>query len=219
MKIENSLAMAAVALIGFVAAPVGAQTVYLNRDNISVAVGAGTSPGTFNNTFVYGGTIEKVIDAPSADAAEFHSQETHIWFTANDAGGGLELLFDFQISYDITTLHFWNYNEESYDVDNVEFTFFDAANQELGSLSVAPALGGSPAIYAEDILLPAPLNVRYVSAFLTGSNRQVDFQNMGFTATVSAVPEPASVVMLSLGLATLPLVVRRSRSKGWSTRC
>lgn len=188
-----------------------AQTVYLNQGNITVSVGAGTSPGTFNNTFTDGATITKVIDAPTADAAEFHNQQTHIWYTANSVGGGLELLFDFGQAYDIQTLHFWNYDGEAYDVDSVSFRFFDVGNQQVGALSVQPALGSSPAIYAQDIALAAPLNVRYVSAFLTGSNRQVDFQNIGFTA-VASVPEPDAFALVAVGgLMLLPAWLRRRR--------
>jgi len=188
-----------------------AAPIYLNESNISVAVGAGTSAGTFNNTFS-GGTIDKVIDAPSADATEFHNQTTHIWFTADEVGGGLELLFDFGLEYDITTLSFWNYTAESFDVDNIDFTFFNTSNDIVGTLSVLPALGSSPGILAEDIILPAPLNVQYVTAFLTGDNKQVDFQNMGFTAEVStptSVPEPGMIGLLMIGIMGL-LVNRRS---------
>ena len=64
------------------------ESLYLNIDNISVSVGSGTSSGSFNNTFSNGNTIDKVIDAPSADAEEFHNQTTHIWFTAAETGGG-----------------------------------------------------------------------------------------------------------------------------------
>ncbi len=206
---------AAVALSATAAAAV---PVYLNIDNISVAVGPGTSDGDFHNTFSSGQTIDKVIDAPSADATELHSQTTHIWFTADQAGGGLELLFDFQIEYDINTLHFWNYNSESYDVDEVAFVFFDGANAQVGALSVEPALGSTPAIAAEDITLSAPLNVRYVSAFLTGTNRQVDFQNIGFTAEVSVpqpgpgvVPVPAAAPLLAGAMGALALAARRRR--------
>lgn len=191
-----------------------AQSVYLNKDNISVTVGAGTSPGSFNNTFANGATIEKVIDAPSAAAAEFHNQQTHIWFTANAVGGGLELLFDLGRSYDIKTLHFWNYDGEAFDVDNVAFSFFGSTNAWVGALSIQPALGSSPAIFAQDIELEAPLNVRYVSAFLTGSNRQVDFQNIGFTA-VTSVPEPQSVAMLTAGLLGLAAARRRAGRRAW----
>jgi hypothetical protein len=205
-----SISFAAVTGIScLVAGSAAAQTVYLNKENISVSVGSGTSPGSFNNTFANGATIQKVIDAPSAIASEFHDQQTHIWFTSNNVGGGLQLLFDFQKSYDIKTLHFWNYDEESYDVDSLAFSFYDASNLQIGSLSITPALGSSPAIFAQDIPLAAPLNVRYVSAFLTGSNREVDFQNIGFTASVSAVPEPESYALMVVGLMALGAYSRR----------
>ncbi len=191
-------------------ASVVASPIYLNSANITVAVGPGTSPGTFNNTFNGGQTIVKVIDAPSATASEIHDQTTHIWFTAAQTGGGLELLFDFGVEYDINTLHFWNYNAEGFDVDNVDFVFFNDANVQVGTLSVAPALGASPAIFAQDIPLAAPLNVRYVTAFLTGSNGEVDFQNIGFTADLSTpVPEPTAVSALGIGLLGLIAAFRR----------
>lgn len=206
------------AILAMAVATSAQASVYLNKDLITVAVGSGTSAGTFNNTFDGGQTIEKVIDAPSADAIEYHNQTTHIWFTANENGGGLELVFDFQAEYDISTLHFWNYDGESYDVDNIDFTFFNAENVQVGALSVAPALGTSPGITAQDIILAAPLNVRYVTAFLTGSNRQVDFQNIGFTATVSeqlpAVPEPATWAMMLVGFGTVGYSMRRRKTAG-----
>jgi hypothetical protein len=86
-------------------------------------------------------------------------------------------------------------------VDNIAFTFFNSSNVEVGAVSLAPALGSSPGIRAQDLALAAPLNVRYVTAFLTGTNRQVDFQNIGFTAEVSAVPEPATTLLMALGIA------------------
>lgn len=193
----------------FATGSVFAAPVYLNFDNISVAVGSGTSPGSFNNTFNNGNTIDKVIDAPSADAEEFHNQTTHIWFTADLIGGGLELLFDFGQSFDISTLHFWNYTSESFDVDNIDFTFFDQNNSQVGALSVQPSLGSSPGILSEDINLAAPLNVQFVTAFLTGSNRQVDFQNIGFTAEISQVPVPGAVWLFGSGLVGLIGIARR----------
>jgi hypothetical protein len=208
-----TITVAALTMLGVVTAH--AAPVYLNKTNISVAVGPGTSPGTFNNTFAGGNTIEKVIDAPSADAVEFHDQVTHIWFTANQVGGGLELLFDFGQEYDINTLHFWNYTGEGFDVDNISFTMFNALNAQVGSLSVTPALGSNPGIRAQDISLAAPLNVQFVTAFLSGNNGQVDFQNIGFTGEVSdpvnPVSEPISVVLLATGLYGLRLTRRSKR--------
>ena len=115
-----------------------AAPIYLNEANISVSVGSGTSPGSFNNTFSGGQTINKVIDAPSATSEEFHNQATHIWYTADEIGGGLELLFDFGQEYDLNTLHFWNYTSENFDVDNIAFTFFSSANSQVGILDVLP---------------------------------------------------------------------------------
>jgi ABC-type amino acid transport substrate-binding protein len=210
-----SLFAAIAALVG---APAAAQSQYLNESNITVEVGAGTSPGSFNNTFANGASIVKVIDADSAAATEFHDQSTHIWFTAAQPGGGLELRFDFQTEYDLATLHFWNYTAEGFDVDNIAFTFFDGLNQQVGTLSIAPALGTSPGITAQDIGLAAPLNVRYVTAFLTGSNQQVDFQNIGFTATASTpttpttpIPEPSTYGLMMFGLAAVAAAARRRR--------
>ena len=206
-------------------ASVLATPIYLNQSNITVAVGAGTTATTSNNTFNGGQTINKVIDAPSADAEEFHNQTTHIWYS----GGGLELLFDFQTQYDLTTLHFWNYTGEGFDVDNIDFTFFDATSTEVGSLTITPALGTSPGITAQDIVLAAPLNVEFVTAFLTGTNGEVDFQNIGFTANLSTdrcltnpsdpicspdpgpatVPEPGMLVLLMAGLLGVVFARRR----------
>lgn len=184
---------------------------------MTVEVGPGTSAGgSSNNTYSYGYGIEKVIDAPSADAEEFHSQQTHIWYTFAP-GGGLELRFDLGQSYDISTLHFWNYNGEAYDVDQIDFSFFDAANTSVGGLTINPALGSPGGIEAEDISLAAPLNVRYVTAFLTGTNGQVDFQNMGFTAEVSAVPEPAAWAMMIAGLGFAGAGLRRRGVAGATT--
>ncbi len=203
-----------------------AAPIYLNESNISVSVGSNTTATSSNNTFSGGQTINKVMDASSADAEESHTQTTHIWYS----GGTLELLFNFGTQYDLNTLHFWNYTTESYDVDNINFTFFDGSNSEVGFIDVLPNLGTAPGITAQDITLPAPLNVQYVSALLSGSNGQIDFQNIGFTAELSTdrcltnpndpicdngnepveVPEPGSMLLMILGLASLRLARYRS---------
>lgn len=224
----NYKCLAAVAIPAFVcAASTQAASVYLNKDNISVSVGAGTSPGSFNNTVTAGGfgtlenAIQKVIDAPSATASEDHSQTTHIWYTATEPGGGLELVFDFGVSYDISTLHFWNYAFDNFSVDKVEFSFFDSLDNLIGEETILPAPSGSESnITAQDYALVSPLNTRKVVAFLTGDNRQVDFQNIGFTAKVSdpdldpasPVPLPASALLLLCGLGGLMATRRRKKA-------
>lgn len=206
---DDTINKAALLVVGiFVALDANSASVYLNQENIDVSVGSGTSLGTFNNTFLNGQTILKVIDAPSAEAAEYHNQTTHVWFTASEIGGGLELVFDFGQIYNISTLHFWNYTGEDYDVDNIDFQFFDSEMDLLGNLSISPSLGTSPGILAEDIELSAPINIQYVTAFLTGSNGEVDFQNMGFTAT--PVPVPAAIWLFGSALFPLISVLRRN---------
>ncbi|WP_425091878.1 VPLPA-CTERM sorting domain-containing protein [Tropicimonas sp. S265A] len=192
-----------------------AAPVYLNIDNMSVSVGSGTGPGSSNNTFNGGQTIDKVIDAPSATASEDHTQTTHIWYTFSNPSDGLELIFDFGVSYDITTLHFWNYAFDNFSVDKVEFSFFNSVDQLIGQETIMPTPSGSESnITAQDYALVSPLNTKSVKAFLTGTNGQVDFQNIGFTATVSdpdldpdpnpnVVPLPASAFLLLGGLAGL----------------
>lgn len=223
-KTIKLIAAATVATLGG-SALAHAAPVYLNISNIDVAVGAGTTSTTANNTYDYLMGIEKVIDAPTADASETHSQITHIWYSG-PVGSGLELEFDFRQQYDLTTLHFWNYNGETFDVDTIEFTFFDETKTQVGALTINPALGASPAIFAEDIALAAPLNVQFVTAFLSGTNGQVDFQNIGFTASLStdrcqtnpndpictpsdSVPAPAGLGLLGLGLLSLGALGRR----------
>lgn len=178
MSLKRLLALTLLA--GLTAFPVRAE--YLNIDNITVEIDPDAPKGLSNNTFSGGRTIDKVIDAPSADAEEFHNQATHIWFYFKDPSQGLNLIFDLKRDYDINTLHFWNYTGEGYDVDRITFTFYNKDREELGTRSLEPALGSVPGIRAQDILLNAPLNVRYVRAVLTGTNGHIDFQNIGFTA-------------------------------------
>jgi len=157
--------------------------VYLNDQNISVALGASMDPEPFANHTTAEGLM-RLIDAPAADAPEDHTQSTHVWVS----GGHLELDFDLAVEYDLQSLHIWNYFGEGFDVDNIDFLFYDAKGAPVGSLlGVEPALGGAGGnpIFAEDIPLSFPSKVRFVNATLTGSNGEVDLNNIGFTGESS----------------------------------
>jgi len=206
---SSSLLAAGAFALALVARPAQAAPIYLNFQNISVALGASMAAEPFANQTT-ATSLANVIDAPSADAAEEHTQPAHVWVS----GGSLELDFDFGLEYDLTTLHFWNYFGEAYDVDDVDLTFFDADMTPVGQLlDVMPALGGggSNPIYAEDYELAFPSKVRFVNVVLSGSNGEVDFNNIGFTGEVS-VPEPAAALLLaSVGLSGL---ARRRFARG-----
>lgn len=190
-----------------------AAPVYLNAaSGVTVALGgshdaavaANPTYGPFANLSI-AASLANVINAPTASAAEFHSSpSSHVWVS----GGHLELVFDFGAEYDLSAMHFWNYHSEDYDVDQIVFTFYDGAGALVGSLTEEPRLGntdgsdGTP-ITPEAYLLDFPRQVRYVNAWLTGSNGQVDFNNIGFTAVLSnldpdpsSVPEPSSLALL-----------------------
>ena len=164
--------------------------VYLNDQNISVALGASMDPEPFANHTTAEGLM-RLIDAPAADAPEDHTQSTHVWVS----GGHLELDFDLAVEYDLQSLHIWNYFGEGFDVDNIDFLFYDAKGAPVGSLlGVEPALGGAGGnpIFAENIPLSFPSQVRFVNAVLSGSNGQVDFNNLGFTGAQSCPPASSS---------------------------
>ncbi len=124
----------------------------------------------------------------------------------------MELDFDLGMEVDLITFHFWNYHSESYDVDDIDLTFFDSSMQLVGTFDdISPALGNATGldatpIFAEDSAL-ATSGVQFVNAALSGSNGQVDFSNIGFTA----VPEPTSGSLLLLGLSVISARARIRR--------
>ncbi len=212
-KLKMLKVLSAAVLLGVVSGVANAIPIYLNDQNITVSLGSGMAAEPFaNQTTAI--ALANVIDALSADAPENHiSPTTHIWVS----GGSLKLDFDFGVEYDLTTLHFWNYFAESFDVDNIDFGFFDASMSFAGELlNVGPALGGggSNPILAEDYALSFPSKVRFVNVVLTGTNGEVDFNNIGFTGEVSLVPESRAAWLLFVGLVAMLRVKRRAATRG-----
>ncbi len=184
---------------------------YLNDQNITVALGSSMAPEPFSNRSTVD-SLASIIDAPSATVSEEHNQSTHVWIN----GGTLELDFDLGTEYDLTMFHFWNYSGEGFDVDEIDFAFFDNSNNPVGSLlDVMLALGSNP-IFADDYALSFPSNVRFVNAVLSGTNNQVDFINMGFTGELSStvIPEPSTWTLFTLCAAVVGLSRKRNRRKG-----
>ncbi|QDV45140.1 hypothetical protein Enr13x_50140 [Stieleria neptunia] len=189
-----------------------AELVFLNNSNASVALGASMDAEPFANRST-ADSLASMMDLPTADATEFHNQSTHVWVS----GGMLEVDFDLGVEYDLTSFHLWNYVTETYDVDRVDLRFLNASATQVGDFSVInPAFGntqGSEAfpIVGETIAIGDPKNVRFVNAVFSGTNNQVDFNNVGFTGQLSAVPEPGTVAMLA-AVTGLFFTARRRRS-------
>jgi hypothetical protein len=187
--------------------------VYLNDQNITVSLGSSMAAEPFANRTA-AASLASIIDAPSATADEFHNQSTHVWVS----GGVLELDFDFGVEYDLQIFHFWNYHTESHDVDDIDMSFFDSAMNLVGTINdIMPALGNltgrdADPIIVEDRSLSFPVNVQFVNMVLSGSNNQVDFSNIGFTAVVSQIPLPAAVWLFGSGLIGLAGVAKRKQS-------
>ena len=176
-------ATAAVLLIG---AASEAAPIYLNSSNITVSLGPTMAPEPFEN-LTTAVSLANVIDAPSADEARTTSARPRMVGQRRT----LELIFDFGTEYDLTTLHFWNYFSEDFDVDNVAFTFFDRRRRERRN--PRRDAGTWRCRWQPDFrrglrpVFPCPTSGSSHS-LLTGTNGEVDFNNIGFTAELSTIP-------------------------------
>jgi hypothetical protein len=156
-------------------------------DNLSVSVslGSGSNP---NGGFVNVPTaqsLDNVIDCLDVNEGETHTQASHVWWNP----APLELDFDFLgVEHELIQIHFWNYFGETYDVDQIDFEFFDLNGEMSGNLTVFPRNGqnangqNTNDIVAETFFLENPITTATMTAVLTSNNGQIDFQNLVFTA-------------------------------------
>jgi len=197
----------AVALIVSAGGMISANAAYLNFQNTTVALGESMSAEPFANRTA-ADSLASIIDLASPTQNEEHTQTSHVWVS----GGSLELNFAFDAEYDLHTLHFWNYVTETYDVDDISLQFFNNSGALVGALAVQPVTGtnlGSEIIAPANYVLAFPTNVRFVNALLTGTNGQVDFNNLGFSGELSQVPVPAAFWLLASAFGVLGCAGRK----------
>lgn len=164
----------------------GAATIYLN-DETGVTVGVGgvsNKDGDFVNVPLEQ-SLANIINLKNATDTMLNNEQPNTWWTP----GPLELIFDLGASHELVQIHFWNYFTEDFDVDHIDFTFFDDEdNSIVGLMSVSPRAGenihgqNTDWVVAETYTLEAPTKTRRVSATLTSTNGEIYFSNIGFTA-------------------------------------
>jgi hypothetical protein len=159
------------------------STIYLNHMNMSVSLGPSMSDEPFQNVSTVN-SLANMIDLPSPEMRDTHSQSSHIWINANSSpttNGDLEIIFDFRQEYRLKAMHFWNYYTEAYDVDRIDLIFYDGEFEQIEEMAgIVPATGNGNPIAAEYIKIGIN-GVRYVNARLSGDNQEIDFNNIGFT--------------------------------------
>lgn len=79
-----------------------------------------------------------MIDYLGLEEAEQHNQQSHVWWNP----GPLALVIDFEgAEYVLDAIYFWNKFGATYDVDQINFQFFDSNNELVGTQTVLPRLG------------------------------------------------------------------------------
>ena len=152
----------------------------------SVSIGArSSSDGDFVNVDTQQ-SLRNAIDCLGPDDTEEHDQLSHVWWAPQP----LELVFDLTQQYRITDVLFWNYYEEFYSVDRIDFSFISTSGSTV-IYTFFPRDGINPSgvnrnpITAERWTLPSPADASRVLAYMTadGGRQDLDFQNIVFLTT------------------------------------
>ena len=161
-------------------------------------------PALLSPSALTGGQTSNLVDAPSARSPDRHTQQSHVYLSGDD----LRFELDLGRPYDLFKLHFWNYSGETFDVDTATVTFFDPRGVPVSSFRFEPQRGQA-IIHAEDFRLPTSARGVEVARFLVqGSNQNVDFINVGFSATpVNRPPEATSGQVSTTKNTPLPIVL------------
>lgn len=191
--------------------PAAAST-YLNDDaGVTAQLGASMGTNVFQNVSD-SQSLANMIDLDSPGQSDLHSQSSHVYYV--DSATPLEVDFDLGAEYDLVTLHFWNYWLETYSTDLIDFILGDGQGQQVAAPSFVPDEG----VNTGESIAPAhsPFaygGVRYVNARFSGTNGNVDFNNIGWTGSLSAatpVPLPPTGWALLAGLGVLAWRARRA---------
>ena len=130
--------------------------------------------------------IENAINAESANTIEIHNRQTHVEAPGESR---IALRFDLQNTYNIKTVHFWNFWDEAsnWNVDEMTLTFIDLSEANIGEVILTPH-DGYEDIAAEDF--PVDFRgVHYIEVDLRSNVNRLEFMNIGFTGVpVDALP-------------------------------
>jgi hypothetical protein len=130
-------------------------------------------------------SLLNVIDCLGPFDTESHNQSHVRWVPQP-----LELVFELAAQYTITDVLFWNYYEELYSVDRIDFSFISNSSDTVNSTFFpregvdSSGINQNP-ITAERWTLPSPTNASKILAYMTANDTNVDlsFQNIVFLTT------------------------------------
>ena len=148
-------------------------------------------------------TIDQLHDGITADSP-FNG------FASNSKSGSITLALD-QV-YDLQSFVLWNdINVFNEGVRSFELHFLDAGNTQIGSSGLLSAVSQlAPQTYSFGTVA----GVKSVVLDVSTASLQIEIRELAFNGNVSAVPEPASAVLVLAGLAAIAASAGRRAPRG-----